>query len=48
MHRLAGDDAFTAVPLSAEETLRLPEIGIEVPVAEFYLGVEFDGEAPSD
>jgi Uma2 family endonuclease len=47
MHRLAGDDAFTAVPLSAEETLHLPEIGIEVPVAELYLGVEFDDDPPA-
>ncbi len=48
MHRLAGDDAFTVLPLSAVDTLRLPEIGIEVPVGEFYLDVEFDDEAPAE
>jgi len=47
MHRLEAGDAFTALPLSAEETLHLPDIGIEVPVAEFYLDVEFDDEAPA-
>jgi Uma2 family endonuclease len=48
MHRLAGDDAFTVLPLSAEDTLHLPEIAIEVPVGEFYLDVEFDDEAPAE
>jgi Uma2 family endonuclease len=42
MHKAEGGDAFTEVPLSAQDTLHLPEIGIEVPVAEFYLDVEFD------
>jgi hypothetical protein len=31
--------------LSAESLLRMPEIGIEVPVAEFYEGVDV---APAD
>ncbi len=48
MHKPEGGDAFTALPLSAEDTLHLPEIGIEVPVAAFYLDVEFDEETPSD
>jgi Uma2 family endonuclease len=48
MHRPEGGDAFTALPLSAGETLHLPEIGIEVPVGEFYLDVEFDDEAPAE
>jgi Uma2 family endonuclease len=48
MHKAEGGDAFTALPLSAEDTLHLPEIGVEVPVAAFYLDVEFDEETPSD
>jgi Uma2 family endonuclease len=47
LHRPEGGDAFTALPLLAEDTLHLPEIGIEVRVAEFYLDVEFDDDAPS-
>jgi Uma2 family endonuclease len=31
--------------LAADETLRMPEIGIEVPMAEFYVGVELPDEA---
>jgi hypothetical protein len=31
--------------ISAESTLRMPEIGIDVPVAEFYDGVTFASEA---
>jgi len=47
LHKPEGGDAFTALPLLAEDTLHLPEIGIEVRVAEFYLDVEFDDDAPS-
>jgi Uma2 family endonuclease len=35
----AGDE-WIATAMTAEETLRLPEIGIEIPVAELYEGVE--------
>ena len=35
-------DAWTAVALTDEDVLALPEIGIEVPVAEFYEGVTFE------
>jgi len=38
--RMGGDDAWTATALAAGETLRMPEIGIEVPVTEFYEGVD--------
>jgi Uma2 family endonuclease len=31
--------------LAADDTLRMPEIGIEVPMTEFYLGVELPDEA---
>lgn len=43
--RAGGGDPWTAYPLTGEQTLGMPEIGIEVPVAEFYEGVEFGGGA---
>jgi hypothetical protein len=33
LHRSNADTAFTALPLTADDTLSLPEAGIEVPVA---------------
>ena len=36
-----SDGAWSASSLTAEDTLRLPEIGIEVPVTELYEDVEF-------
>jgi len=44
--RGAADADWVAIPLAAEDTLPMPEIGIEVPVAEFYQDVEFP--APAD
>ena len=44
--RGAADADWIAIPLAAEDTLPMPEIGIEVPVAEFYQDVEFP--APAD
>jgi Uma2 family endonuclease len=41
LHRDQGDAAFTALTLTGEDTLVLPEIGIQVPVAEFYEDVDF-------
>lgn len=34
--RASGEAAWTATALTAEDTLRMPEIGIEIPVAEMY------------
>lgn len=31
--------------LAADDTLRMPEIGIEVPMAEFHVGIDLAGEA---
>jgi Uma2 family endonuclease len=31
--------------LTADDTLRMPEIGIEVPMAEFYVGIDLPDEA---
>lgn len=45
--RHQGDAAFTVLPLSGEHTLALPEIGIEIPVAEFYEDVDFADAAAS-
>lgn len=35
-------DRFIAESLAEDSILRMPEIGIEVPVAEFYLGLTYD------
>jgi Uma2 family endonuclease len=43
--RQNADEPWLALALTAEDTLRMPEIGIEVPVGEFYEGVDFGGEA---
>lgn len=34
--RAGGEAAWTATALTAEDTLRMPEIGTEIPVAELY------------
>jgi Uma2 family endonuclease len=39
--RQRGDDPFTALTLTSEDTLILPEIDVQVPVAEFYEDVDF-------
>ena len=44
--RANGDDPWTATTLTAAYTLPLPEIGIEIPVAEFYDYVDLP--APGD
>ncbi|HEY5301814.1 MAG TPA: Uma2 family endonuclease [Acetobacteraceae bacterium] len=36
LERASGDAAWIATALTAEDTLRMPEIGIEVPVAEMF------------
>jgi Uma2 family endonuclease len=41
LHRQQGDPAFAALTLTEDDTLELPEVGISVPVAEFYEDVEF-------
>jgi Uma2 family endonuclease len=40
-HRDAGTQAWTADALVAEDRLHLPEIGLCIPVAEFFEGVDF-------
>jgi Uma2 family endonuclease len=40
LERLAGDQKWTATTLTADDILVLAEIGVEIPVAEFYEGVD--------
>ena len=42
-----GESDWTATALTASDVLRMPEIGIEVPVAEFYENVELPPSAGS-
>ena len=39
--RLAPDEAWRATTLTADDILRMPEIDVEIPVAEFYQDVRF-------
>jgi len=41
LHRQGGEDPWTALALTAEDILELPEVGVQIPVAEFYADVEF-------
>lgn len=38
--RSTGDDDWRATALTADDALQIPEIGIEIPVAEFYEDVD--------
>jgi hypothetical protein len=42
-HRRDADEAWTEAALTIDETLALPDIGIEIPVAEFYEDVDSTG-----
>lgn len=46
--RDSGDVDWTASALTVEDTLRMPEIGIEIPVAEFYRGVDLPETAQEE
>jgi Uma2 family endonuclease len=41
LERQTADQKWTATTPMAEDTMLLPEIGIEIPVAELYEGVDF-------
>jgi Uma2 family endonuclease len=43
LHRQNAGDTWAAAALTIDDTLSLPEIGIEIPVAEFYEDVDFAG-----
>lgn len=42
--RATHDVPWTATALTAEDTLALPEIGIEIPVADLYENVDFEAD----
>lgn len=39
--RSGPDEMWRAAPLTKDDILRMPEIGVEIPVAEFYEGMTF-------
>ncbi len=45
LHRQQAEAAWTALTLTGDDTLDLPEIGITVPVAEFYEDVDLTSTA---
>lgn len=48
LERAAPDQPWQATALTREDSLRMPEIGIEIPVSEIYEGLSFsdEGDAP--
>ena len=44
--RTDGTADWTATALTADETLAIPEVGIVVPVQDFYKGVDLPGTPP--
>lgn len=40
LHRAQGDDPWTAQGLTGDDILPIPEVGIEIPVSEFYEDVD--------
>lgn len=41
-------DLWIAAPLSDNDTLSMPEIGVDIPLAEFYAGLDMPAELSSD
>jgi Uma2 family endonuclease len=41
LHRRRGGDPWIALALTGEDLLELPEVEIQIPVGEFYEGVDF-------
>jgi Uma2 family endonuclease len=48
MERETPDEVWRVTTLTNDNILRIPEIGIEVPVAEFYEDIAFDDQAAAD
>ena len=46
--RTNADEAWRARTLTADETLQMPEIGIEIPVGEFYEDIDFGGDPAAE
>jgi Uma2 family endonuclease len=45
LERTNAGEPWRATALTGEDTLRMPEIGIEVPVSEFYEDIDFGSDA---
>jgi len=45
LHRQAGEDPWTALALTADDVLDLPEIDCQIPVADLYQDVDFAAPA---
>lgn len=45
LDRSSPDETWRTAVLTADDVLHMPEIGIEIPVAEIYDGIEFDASA---
>jgi Uma2 family endonuclease len=48
LHRNNGESPWTAHALTRDEVLAIPEVGIEVPVAEIYEDIDFDEVEPTE
>jgi hypothetical protein len=47
MERSGPDEVWRTTVLTSDDILRMPEIGIEIPVAELYEGITFPDETES-
>jgi Uma2 family endonuclease len=47
LERRTGDEKWTVTTLMADDALPLPEIGVKIPIAELYEGVDFAAPAAS-
>lgn len=48
LERTDGDTDWTVIMLTTGDTLRMPEVGIEVPVTELYDDVDLPGASNAD
>jgi Uma2 family endonuclease len=48
LDRQSSDEVWKTTVLTADDILRMPEIGIEIPVAEIYAGIEFTAQDNRD
>lgn len=44
MERSTADQVWQTTVLTNDDILRMPEIGIEIPVAEIYEGINFSDQ----
>ena len=47
MERASSEQVWQTTVLTGEDILRMPEIGIEIPVAEIYEGIDFEEQTES-